>query len=255
MSRGKHSSKQSFKFNTIPYTKIFSIIVVTLVVLFLFIGGRKIYTSFSAGKNSYTDNQLEESNVEEIPKELHGYKILGELIIEKNNFSQYILDTQNIESKSNSSSENQVSNETNSAVDENQNNENISIDIDNNSSKMADALKYGLVKLYGEKINQKGNFSIIGHNDDKNFSILNELEVGDKFSIKTLDSCKKYIITEIYNIDPTDLKALMPKDDVIEVTLITCTYGSNQRLVVKALEENEDQLSKDITKNSNNSIQ
>ena len=252
MSRGKHSSKQGFKFNAIPYTKIFSIIVVTLVVLFLFIGGRKIYTSFSAEKNSYTDNQLEENNVEEkIPTELSGYKVLGELIIEKNNFSQFILDTQNVESKSNSLSEN----ETNSVVNENQNNKTISIDSDNDSSKMVDALKYGLVKLYGEKINQKGNFSIIGHNDDKNFSILNELEVGDKFAIKTLDSCKKYIITEIYNIDPTDLKALMPKDDVIEVTLITCTYGSNQRLVVKALEENEDQLSKDITKNSNNSIQ
>ena len=47
----------------------------------------------------------------------------------------------------------------------------------------------------------------------------------------------QYSIYDIFVTDPNDVSILLPKDEVIrEVTLITCTNGNKQRLILKAKE-------------------
>ena len=43
-----------------------------------------------------------------------------------------------------------------------------------------------------------------------------------------------YKITEILEIEPTDLSVLLPKDNKTELTLITCKEGAASRVMVKS---------------------
>lgn len=91
------------------------------------------------------------------------------------------------------------------------------------------------VKLYGNEINQIGNFCIAGHNYESIFARLTELSIGDTFYIVDQDDViQDYIITDISQVDPTDLTCLMPTTDSVTVTLITCEDGATTRLVIKA---------------------
>lgn len=91
------------------------------------------------------------------------------------------------------------------------------------------------VKLFGETLNQEGNFCIAGHNYDEIFAKLKDLEVGDEFYIEDVDgNIQDYKITEKLEVEPTDLTSLMPVDGKIEVTLITCMEEGTKRLVLKA---------------------
>lgn len=273
MARGKHSSNEGFDFDGIPWKKILIAIVVIAIVIGVLFGGKAVYSSFIANGKLFSKKtkEVEKEIVieDKMPTQLYGYKVLGQLNIESKNYSSYILEafdekevskTQKDSSKENTekienSVENidQISNEDVVNQTNDTNIENAENKINNNSEKYTDALKKGLVKLYGDKLNQKGNFTIMGHNEEKYFAILNELEVGDEFSVKTTSNIQKnYKITSIETVEPTDLKSLMPNKEYTEITLITCNAGSNQRLVVKALEETDYEISK-ITNNENNS--
>ena len=47
----------------------------------------------------------------------------------------------------------------------------------------------------------------------------------------------QYSIYDIFTTTPNDVNILLPKDEnVREVTLITCTNGNRQRLILKAQE-------------------
>ena len=47
----------------------------------------------------------------------------------------------------------------------------------------------------------------------------------------------KYQVFKVYVIDPNDITCILPKqENVREVTLITCTNGNKNRLIVKARE-------------------
>lgn len=98
------------------------------------------------------------------------------------------------------------------------------------------ALKNGIGKIYGSSINTEGNACLAGHNYDKMFGKLSELEVGDTFNIidrKMQET--EYKITKIYSVEPDDLECLMQNDDKkVMMTLITCESGTNKRLIVKA---------------------
>lgn len=240
MSNGKHSSDEGFELN-IPFKEIGSIVkkiviiaVVIIILLGAFLWGKAIYKKIK-------EKPDEESVVVEddkMPTQISGYKVLGKLEIESKEFSQYILDTENNKNDTNTDSEDE-NNQSAESTDLNEiENEN---SVENNTlDQTSDALKLGLVKLYGDELNAVGNFCIIGHNENEFFSVLNELNVNDDFKIKdSSDIEKKYIITEIYTVDPTDLKCLMPNNEYKEITLITCSSGSNQRLIVKAIEEND----------------
>ena len=148
---------------------------------------------------------------EKMPKQYEGYDVLGKIVIEKINLDTYILDS-----------------------------------VDNKAMDKAP------VKLYGKTLNQEGNFCIAGHNYDEIFARLVELEVGDEFYIEDVEGIiQDYKITEILDVEPTDLTPLMPIDDKIQVTLITCKEGATERLVIKAerinIEVNEEDTATEDT--------
>lgn len=105
-------------------------------------------------------------------------------------------------------------------------------------SKQDLALEYGVTKLYGGSINNYGNFCIAGHNKDGIFKRLEELNVGDTFTVVEPNYKEtKYEVKSIYSVEADDLKCLLQDDTKIEITLITCENGSTTRLVVKAEEK------------------
>lgn len=103
-----------------------------------------------------------------------------------------------------------------------------------------ESLKLSITKFWGEKINQKGNVVLAGHNNlnNKMFGKIDRLENGD--IIELTDSqmvTVKYQVFDKYVIDPNDIDCIFPIDEnTREITLITCTNRDKNRLVVKARE-------------------
>lgn len=115
------------------------------------------------------------------------------------------------------------------------------LDIDNyNPEETKEPMKFSIVKYWGGNVNDYGNLSIAGHNnyDGTMFGKTKKLVKGD--IVELTDLSKKTIQYEIYDIfvtDPNDVTILQTKDENIrEVTLITCTNGNKQRLILKARE-------------------
>ena len=115
------------------------------------------------------------------------------------------------------------------------------LDIDTyNPEETKEPMKFSIVKYWGENVNDYGNLSIAGHNnyDGTMFGKTKKLVKGD--IVELTDLSKKTIQYEIYDIfvtDPNDVTILQTKDENIrEVTLITCTNGNKQRLILKARE-------------------
>ena len=98
-----------------------------------------------------------------------------------------------------------------------------------------DALRYGVVKLYGNEMNEIGNFCMIAH-DTNEFMKLDEMVVGDSISLIDKNNEKmNYTVTEIMHVSPDELTVLLPNEYETEITLITCEEGATTRLVVKAI--------------------
>ena len=115
------------------------------------------------------------------------------------------------------------------------------LDIDTyNPEETKEPMKFSIVKYWGGNVNDYGNLSIAGHNnyDGTMFGKTKKLVKGD--IVELTDLSKKTIQYEIYDIfvtDPNDVTILQTKDENIrEVTLITCTNGNKQRLILKARE-------------------
>ena len=146
-------------------------------------------------------------NVEESEKQLEykGYKIIGIVKIPKINIEYPILDIG---------------------------------DIDPESAKSP--MKISIIKYWGENVNDYGNLSIAGHNNKSGtmFGKTKNLTNGDIVELTDLKGQTiQYSIYSIFVTDPNDVSILLPKEEKIrEVTLITCTNGNKQRLILKARE-------------------
>ena len=146
-------------------------------------------------------------NVEESEKQLEykGYKIIGIVKIPKINIEYPILDIG---------------------------------DIDPESAKAP--MKISIIKYWGENVNDYGNLSIAGHNNKSGtmFGKTKNLTNGDIVELTDLKGQTiQYSIYSIFVTDPNDVSILLPKEEKIrEVTLITCTNGNKQRLILKARE-------------------
>ena len=115
------------------------------------------------------------------------------------------------------------------------------LEIGNIDPKSAEKpMKLSIIKYWGENVNDYGNLSIAGHNnkDGTMFGKTKRLEKGDIVELTDLKGKTiRYSIYEIFVTDPNDVNILLPKDELIrEVTLITCTNGNKQRLIIKAKE-------------------
>lgn len=101
-------------------------------------------------------------------------------------------------------------------------------------------MKLSIIKYWGEDVNDYGNLSIAGHNNKNGtmFGKTKKLEMGDIIEITDLTGQTiKYSINEIFVTNPDDVNILLPKEELVrEVTLITCTNGNKERLIIKANE-------------------
>lgn len=105
-----------------------------------------------------------------------------------------------------------------------------------------DSLNLGLTKFWGPEMNEIGNFSITGHNykidRSKLFSELDNVVVGDTFSLEDNKGREvTYKVYKKYTVNPKDTSSIdQNKDGKREVTLITCTKGAKERIIIKARE-------------------
>ena len=102
------------------------------------------------------------------------------------------------------------------------------------------SMKKSITKFWGPNLNEIGNLSLAGHNnyDRTMFARVKELTIGDIIEIEDLNkNIVKYEVFDIYVTDPNDVSCVKSVDpDSREVTLITCTNGSKNRLITKARE-------------------
>lgn len=144
-----------------------------------------------------SETKLEE--YKNMPKELKGYKVIGKLEIPKIKLSSYILSETNTKS-----------------------------------------LKVSITKLYGPEVGKVGNLCIAGHNyrNNKMFGGIKKLEIGDEIILTdTFDRSIRYQVYDTYKTNPKDVSCLNQETGGDrEITLITCTAGAIQRVIVKAIE-------------------
>ena len=112
---------------------------------------------------------------------------------------------------------------------------------DTGSAEETDSiLKISPCKFWGPNVNEVGNYCIVGHNyrNSRFFSKVPTLSKGDTFTIT--DATGRTIEYKIYDKYTVDPKNVMCTSQLTggkkEVTLITCTDNSEQRVIVKARE-------------------
>lgn len=102
-------------------------------------------------------------------------------------------------------------------------------------------MKKSISRYWGGDINSLGNVSLAGHNnyDGTMFGKNKKLKIGDTIELTDLlHNTVEYEIYEIFSTDPNDVTILQTTDSKIrEVTLITCTNGRAERLIIKAREK------------------
>lgn len=103
-----------------------------------------------------------------------------------------------------------------------------------------EAMKIAITKFWGGKINDIGNYTMAGHNykNGTMFGKTKYLEIGDTIKMTDLNlSTLEYEVFKIYTIDPNDVTCIESVEpNTREITLITCTNGHQNRLIVKARE-------------------
>ena len=101
-------------------------------------------------------------------------------------------------------------------------------------------LKISLNKFWGGSPNSVGNYCIVGHNyrSGKMFGRLSMLKNGDTANLTDLSgNTVTYSVYNIYVVDPDDVACTSQiTNGAREMTLITCTNGGKQRLIVKCRE-------------------
>lgn len=195
--------------------KIYKAIFYMLLIVAIVVIGMIIYKYVCESMNekesqdavaAFSNIDFSENNEEsESQLEYKGYKVIGIVKIPKINIEYPILDIG---------------------------------DIDPESAKAP--MKISIIKYWGENVNDYGNLSIAGHNNKSGtmFGKTKKLELGDIVELTDLaGQTIQYSIYDIFVTDPNDVSILLPKDENIrEVTLITCTNGNKQRLILKAKE-------------------
>jgi len=153
---------------------------------------------------NYIDNNVKQSTdktkiveKDEIESEFKGYKVSSKLYIPKINLETYVLEQYNTK-----------------------------------------ALLTSVTKFYGSNPNQIGNFCIAGHNygPENMFQKIKNLNINDEIYLTDINRNKmKYTIYDIYTVLPNDTKCLSQRTNgEIELTLITCTFDSEKRIIIKA---------------------
>lgn len=188
--------------------KIFFTILIILAIIttaFIFMKYYKSHQNENENMKVVETFSSDVVNGEDTTVEMEGYKVIGIVHIPKINITYPILDIDTY-----------------------------------NPEETKEPMKISIVKYWGGNVNDYGNLSIAGHNkyDGTMFGKTKNLEIGDIVELTDLN--KKTIQYQIYNkfvTDPNDITILQTKDESIrEVTLITCTNGNRNRLILNAKE-------------------
>lgn len=103
-----------------------------------------------------------------------------------------------------------------------------------------DSLTKSVARVGDGKVNENGNLCIAGHNyiDGSMFGKIDKLEKDDEIYILDLYGNKqKYKVFDKYITNPNDVSVLESiETGKKEVTLVTCTNGNKNRLIIKARE-------------------
>ena len=203
--------------NKIIIVNLFLIFIVLIILVFVILD---IYKENKIGKSNYDiqgvstsvnnkeENKINENKTneekkyikEDVTLEYKGYTVVSKLEIPKIDLETYVLE-----------------------------------------KYLEETLNISVVKFYGANPNEIGNFCIAGHNfKNKNmFKNLKKLSVGDNLFIIDNDIGRvEYEIFDIYKVSPNDVACLSQETNgKREVTLITCTNDSKERIIVKAREK------------------
>ncbi len=185
--------------------KVYNIILIILIISAVIVGGMIFSKYYKESKN-----EQELSNIiKEVEKKLKdqngiettykGYKVVGIIEIPKINIKYPIL-----------------------------------------SETTTESLLVSVTKFWGADINKIGNVTIAGHNNFSGtmFGKTKKLEEGDIIKLTDLNNeTLDYKVFQKYKIDPNDVTCVESVEKgTKEVTLITCTNGHKERLVIKARE-------------------
>lgn len=83
---------------------------------------------------------------------------------------------------------------------------------------------------------ESGNFCIAGHSStiyNNVFNNLKNINLNDEIKIRTSDGEFTYLVSEIFETEPTNVGVLNQNNDLKEMTIVTCTNGGKDRLIVK----------------------
>lgn len=101
-------------------------------------------------------------------------------------------------------------------------------------------MRISITRFSGGNVNENGNLALAGHNnyDGTMFGKNKQLVLGDKIYLTDLQkNTVEYEINSIFKTDSNDVSILETRDkDIKELTLITCTNGNKERLIIKAEE-------------------
>ena len=190
------------------YKILFIILCIIAIILLIFI--IKKYGGRMENKNKNQEtlevfSRIDENNTEKPKIQMEGYDVIGTVKIPKINIEYPI-----------------VAIET------------------SNPEETKKPMKFAIVKYWGGNVNDFGNLSIAGHNnyDGTMFGKTKKLEIGDEVDLTDLTKTTiKYEIYQKFATNPNDVSVLQTEDKTVrEVTLITCTNGNKERLILKARE-------------------
>ena len=108
------------------------------------------------------------------------------------------------------------------------------------SETSEELLKISINKFWRGSPNSVGNYCIVGHNykSGKMFGKLSQMKSGDTIKLTDLSGkTLEYKVYDRYVVDPENVACTSQiTNGLKEVTLITCTNGGKQRLIIKCRE-------------------
>ena len=175
--------------NGINMKKVFIVIFIIAIIIFIV-----AFLYNKSKKNDNTSLNESSSNTQAMSSQYEGYKVLGQLKIDKIGITQYILDS-----------------------------------TDEDALKKGVCKIYGgSLNNYGNFCIVGHNYEDI-FAKLSNLAEGDTISIIDKKMQET-----EYKITKIYSVEPDNLECLTQDDSKVEITLITCKDGSTERLVLKA---------------------
>lgn len=109
------------------------------------------------------------------------------------------------------------------------------------SKTTEESMLVSVTKFWGPNVNEIGNITIAGHNNFSGtmFGKTKQLEKNDIIKLTDLkNNTIEYKVFDKYSIEPNDVSCVESVEEgTREVTLLTCTKGHKERLIIKARED------------------